>query len=372
MKSQKNGSLDSFDKESFKVEFEKAVPGWIAEMSDLLERRPPRISKKVRREMAEDMAWGIEVSIPHVKTLEELSGDLGQIDKGYRTVEELLRTLLRRSKPKARLKPGEDIFGYFLRKYWRALRPPYRLKRLKQYRIARSGIERLVMSVVSCPGGMDAGNQLIEEFQRKHLKEYVRYANALNARINSYQNINIKRMTHQNITRLTDVYRDAAAAFENRLRLLVGLNHIACGKAKTYDDLRKFGYNELLQAVNSSDNPLLHFLQGAVDRNVRNAMMHAGVSSSLSKGVIKFADRKSEVEWTMSEFVRRTRNLILTIQAVEYLEHLFNYARAYYTFATFKYLRTNPPGDSPAGSNVASTPSKATGVLPRRGRAQEI
>jgi len=359
MKSQQNASLDACDKESFKGGFENAIPQVVAEVSDLLERCPPRVSKRVRLEMAEDMAWGIEVSIPHIKTLEQISGDLSQVDKGYRILEELFRMYLRRAKMRARLKPGEDFFDYFLRKYWRELRPPYRMKRLKQYRIVREGLERLLMAVVSHPGGIEAAQQLTEEFERKHLKEYMRYANALNARLNSYRNINMDRMTHQNITRLTDLYRDAAAAFENRLRLLVGLNYIARGKARTYDDLRKLGYNELLQAVNSSDNPLLHFLQGSVDRHVRNALMHAGVSSSLSKGVVSFADRKNEVEWKMGEFIRRTRNLILTILAVEYLEPLFNYARAYYTFAAVRYLRANPPGDSPVCSDVDSTASKA-------------
>src|SRR5437764_15217349 len=115
MSTQMDGSLDSFDKESFKAEFENAIPQVVAEVSDLLERCPPRVSKRVRREMAEDMAWGIEVSIPHVKTLEEISGDLGQIDKGYRAMEEMVRTWLRRTKTKVRLKPGEDLFGYFVR-----------------------------------------------------------------------------------------------------------------------------------------------------------------------------------------------------------------------------------------------------------------
>jgi hypothetical protein len=358
----KNGSLDSFDKESFKSEFENAIPRMVSEIGDLIEERPRRITKKIRKEMAEEMSWGMEVSILHLKTLEGINGDPGQVETVYRTLEDLVWALLYRSKARVRLKPGEDIFNYCLRKYWTALRPPYRMKRLKQYRIVRVGIERLVMAVISHPGGIDTTKQLIEESQRKHLKEYMRYANALNARLNSYRNINIERMTHQNITRLTDVYRDAAATFENRLRLLVGLNHVARGKAKTYDELRKLGYNELLQAVNSSDNPLLHFLQGSVDRHVRNAMMHAGVSSSLSKGVIRFADRKNEVEWTMREFLVRTRNLILTIHAVEYLEGLFQYALAYYTFTFINHLRVNPPSSLHSGSAVGSTPGKASAV----------
>lgn len=350
--SQKDESLDTFDKESFKAEVENAIPQVIAEMCDLLERPPPRVSRKDRREMAEDMAWGIEVSIPHIKTLEEIGGNLGQLDKGYHTLEEWFRTWLRRVMPRARLKPGEDVFDYLLRKYWAALQPPYQLKRLKQYRVTRAGIEQLIDAVVRRPGGIDEARGLIEEFERKHLKEYVRGANALNARIHLYRNVNLSRMTSQNVTRVTDVYGTAAAAFEKRLRLLVGLNHVARGEAKAYDDLRKLGYNELLQAVDSPGNPLLHSLKGVVDRHVRNAVMHGGVSSSPSKGVVRFADyspRKgveNEVEWPMNKFIRQTRNLYLTILAVDYLEQLFNFACAYYTFAAFRYLRANPPSSS--------------------------
>ncbi|HKO98130.1 MAG TPA: hypothetical protein VJU86_14125 [Pyrinomonadaceae bacterium] len=47
---------------------------------------------------------------------------------------------------------------------------------------------------------------------------------------------------------------------------------------------------------------------------------------------------ETEVLWTMSEFVRRTKNLVLTIFAVMYLEQEFNYLRLYCTVAAFKGL----------------------------------
>jgi hypothetical protein len=126
----------------------------------------------------------------------------------------------------------------------------------------------------------------------------------------------------------------------------VGLNHIACGKKKTYNQLRKLGYNELLQAVESPTNPLLHFLRDAIDRHVRNAMMHGGVSSSVSKALIKFVDyspskqKETEVLWTMNELLRRTKNLVLTIFAVGYLEYELNYLHLYCTVAALKDLRS--------------------------------
>lgn len=342
MKKPQPESLDSFDKESFRVEFEKLIPQLATEMSDLLEKPTPRVTKRSRQELSDDISSGLEVSIPQLKVLETISGDASRMDEGYRVLEKLLRTYFRRAK--FRLRRNEDAFDYFLRKSASLLRAPYPLKRKKQFRNVRSGVEQLVRAAVSANSGMAETQNLIEEFAAKHLKEYMRFANTIDARMTSYRNLDFKRITPRNITRLTDLYRDAAAGFESRLRLLVGINCIACGKRKTYGELRKLGYNQLLQAVESPRNSLLHFLKDSIDRHVRNSMMHGGVSSSVSKGRITFIDyspskqKETEVLWTMSEFVRRTKNLVLTIFAVMYLEQEVNHLRLYCTIATFKEL----------------------------------
>jgi hypothetical protein len=46
--------------------------------------------------------------------------------------------------------------------------------------------------------------------------------------------------------------------------------------------------------------------------------------------------------WTMRKFVRRTRNLVLTIFAVGYLEDEFNYWRLSCTIAAFETKRRGP------------------------------
>lgn len=92
MKRPQAESLDSFDKESFRVEFEKLIPQLVTEMSDLLEKPIPRVTKRIRQEMSDDISRGLDVSIPQLKVLETISGDLNRIDEGYRIVEKLLRT----------------------------------------------------------------------------------------------------------------------------------------------------------------------------------------------------------------------------------------------------------------------------------------
>lgn len=369
MKSQKDGSLDSFDKDAFKAECEKAAPQIIARMCDLFEVRPPRVTKKLTQEMAEHMAFGIEITLPHLKAMAEMSGDVGpmDIDKRYRLIEGMFRQVLRHAK--ARLKPREDAFDYILRSGGRALRARYSVRRLKQYRLVRGGMEWLIASVLNRPEGEAAAGQLTDEFLQKHFQQDMRYANALEARWKRYGNLDLTRMTKNNVTRLADEYRDAAAAFERRLRLLVGLNCIARGEAKSYSELRGRDYNALLQAVDSPNNTLLHFLKGVVDRHVRNALMHGGVSSSHSEGVVRFTDysartkQEHEVVWTMGEFYRQTRKLVMTVVTVANLEMLFKYFCMYRMVAVLRYLRDNPPSDSAADGTETSR-NNAAGVIP--------
>ena len=332
----------TFDPTKVKAEFERSLPKIITELADLFEQPLPRLSKRDKRRMSQDFSWGIDVSAPHVKALEEINGDLAQLSESYKHLEHIFRKSLRRDN--VRLRRNEDAFDCFVQQSERLLKAPYHLKRLKQFSLVRHGVQTLTRTAMAVPGGLKASEDLILEFDHKHLKEYLRFANAVDARLSSYRSIDLGKLTHRNITRVADIYRDSAAAFESRLRLLVGLNFIAVGSAKTYSELRSLGYNPLLHAVESPKNPLLHFLKGAVNRHVRNALSHNGVSSSLSKRVVIFVDyaphKKSETEiiWTMSQFIRETKKLLVTMLGAAYLENEFIYVRNYCTVGAMKEM----------------------------------
>lgn len=368
MKEQKNGGMESFDKESFVAQFETAVPQMVGEISDLFEVRPPRISKRARRELAREMGDGVEFSVSRLKELEGAEGDLARVGEVYHALEGLLREGL--SHAGVRTRPREDAFDCWLRRTWAMLRPPYRIRRLRQYRMTRGGVEGLVAAVMNRPGGEEAARQLIDEFNSRHLREYMREIKTLEAHEKTCDKVNMRRMTSGNVRRLTDTYRDAAAAFEKRLRLLVGLNCIARGETKTYGDLRGRGYNQLFQAVDSADNPLLHFLRGVVNRNVRNAMAHAGVSTSLSRGKVIFVDyspgrrQETRVEWTMGQLFKHTRNLMLCYGAAAQLEMLFNHAGMCRLVVGMRYLMANPQGGSQASGAAAASQDATVGAAP--------
>ena len=63
-------TLDAFDKESLKAQLEKTLPRIATEMSDLLERPVPRITKRNRKDLSEKISWGVDISAPHLERLE--------------------------------------------------------------------------------------------------------------------------------------------------------------------------------------------------------------------------------------------------------------------------------------------------------------
>lgn len=325
-----------FDPNRVKRQFDRAWPKVALEVADLLEQPVPRLSKRAKKRISQEFSSGLDAVTPHVRRLEAIKGDQARLREGCENLENILRELLRRSEFKMR--PKEDAFDWLVRESEQLLKSPCPLKRLKQFRLVREGVQRLVRTAMAAPGGLEASKDLIEEFARKHLSEYLRFANTVDARLKSYQNVDFRKCTARNITRITDLYRDTAVAFEGRLRLLVGLNLIAIGKPKTYSELRRLGYNQLLQAVESPKNPLLHFLTGTVNRHVRNALSHNGVSSRLSKRLIIFVDYETETIWTINQFMRETKKLLLTILGAEYAENEFIYVLNYYTAGAIREM----------------------------------
>jgi hypothetical protein len=327
-------------KETLKVELQKALPQVIALASDLLEKKPPRMTNKDKRVLSEELDKYLDNCVPLIEDLEALEGKPDQLSTAYDKCEALVRTWL--TGMPVKIKSGEDAFDSYLRVLGAAVRMPSAAKRVSQLRRVRNGVEHLVGQLLSKPETELEAGQLIDEFERKHGRQHIRYLHGLEVRQRSYRNLSFKLMTSKNISALIEEYRDSAAAFEKRLRLLVGLNHIAEDTPKTYAELRQQSLFVLLQTVDSPNNPSLHFLRDAVDRRVRNALAHDGASPAFSKGVITFIDyspKKGETElvWTMSQFIRSTSRLVQTVCAANCLEQLFSYARLSNSIARFRY-----------------------------------
>lgn len=328
--------------QSIKVGLQKAFPTLIVEMSDILEKKPPRLTKEDKPELESGIDQYVEECVPLITDLEKLEGDPTKLPEVYKRLEGLLRTSLRETDIK--IKPGEDAIDSYLREFKNLVRMPSAAKRISQLRRVREGIEQLTEQLLRNGDSENQAILLIEEFGQRHGRQYMRYLHGSEARHKVYRKLALNRMTSKNITILTEEYRDAAAAFEKRLRLIVGLNYIAMGTPKTYAELRRQNLSNLLQSVDSPGNLRLHFLRDVINRNVRNALAHDGPSASFSKGVIRFVDYSPakgveiEIIWTMSQFYRNTSRLIQTITAATCLEPLFAYGRFNKSIAGFRHL----------------------------------
>lgn len=309
--------------QTVRVGLRKALPILVREMSDMLEKRPPRMTNQAKREMQCQIDQYIRKSVPLINELERSEGDPLKTPEAYEKFELLIRTWM----DSLKIKGGEkDSLEGYLREFNKLVRLPADGRRIAHVRRVYEGIQRLIETLAIDPEKEKAANELIHEFGRHHRRQYMRYFHGFEARQRSNRNVDFRRMTRRNITVLTDEYRDGAAALEKRLQMIVGLNNIAKGSPTSYGQLRKLGLRNLCDTIASPKNPQLHFLRNTVDPTVRNALAHDGADPVFSKLRINFVGRSETIAWTISQFLKNTMRLIQTVRVLTYLESLFTYA----------------------------------------------
>jgi hypothetical protein len=304
-------------------------------MSDMFERRPPRLTKRDKRAMENGMDRYVRKTVPLIKDLETLDGDPLRIPQAYEKTERLIRMWMESAKIKV---TGKDSFDTYLRAFKKYVSLPLEARRVSHFKRVHSGLRRLTDELAIDPEKQKAANQLIQEFGRHHRRQYMRYFHGFETRQRSNRNVGFSRMTRRNITVLTEEYRDGAAALEKRMQLIVGLHHIAKGSPKPYAELRRFGLRNLCDNIESPKNSELHFLMNTVNPVVRNALAHDGADPLFSKLRVEFVGRSSTVSWTIAQFLRNTIRLVQTNMALTYLELLFAYATLEQSVGRFRHL----------------------------------
>jgi hypothetical protein len=69
--------------QALRIGLRKAVPLFVTEMSDMFERRPPRLTKRDQRAMENDMDQYVRRSVPLLEDLEALDGDPLRLPEAY-------------------------------------------------------------------------------------------------------------------------------------------------------------------------------------------------------------------------------------------------------------------------------------------------
>ena len=321
--------------QALRIGLRKAVPLLVTEMSDMFEKRPPRLTKRDKRAMENGIDQYVRRTVPLIKDLETLDGDPLRIPEAYEKAEMLIRMWMESAKIKV---TGKDSFDTYLRAFKKYVSLPLEARRVTHFKRVHAGLRRLTEALAIDPEKQKAANELIQEFGRHHRRQYMRYFHGFETRQRSNRNVGFSRMTRRNITVLTEEYRDGAAALEKRLQLIVGLHHIVKGSPKPYAELRKFGLRNLCDNIESPKNPELHFLMNTVNPVVRNALAHDGADPLFSKLRVEFVGRSETVSWTIAQFFRNTTRLAQTNISLTYLERLFDYARAEQSIARFRQL----------------------------------
>lgn len=321
--------------QALRIGLGKALPLIVTEMSDMFEKRPPRLTKRDKRAMENGMDQYLRRTVPLLKDLETLGGDPLRIPEAYEKAEMLIRMWMESVKIKV---TGKDSFDTYLRAFKKYVSLPLEARRVSHLKRVHAGLRLLTDALAIDPEKQKAANELIQEFGRHHRRQYTRYFHGFESRQRTNRNVAFSRMTRRNITVLIEEYRDGAAALEKRMQLIVGLHHIAKGSPKPYAELRKFGLRNLCDNIESPRNPELHFLLNTVNPVVRNALAHDGADPLFSKLRVEFVGRSSTVSWTIAQFLRNTIRLVQTNMALTYLELLFGYATLEQSVARFRQL----------------------------------
>jgi hypothetical protein len=321
--------------QALRIGLRKAVPLLVTEMSDMFEKRPPRLTQRDKRAMENGMDRYVRRTVPLIKDLETLDGDPLRIPEAYEKAEILIRMWMESARIKV---TGKDSFDTYLRVFRKYVSLPLEARRVTHFNRVHAGLRRLTDALAIDPEKQEAANELIQEFGRHHRRQYMRYFHGFETRQRTNRNVGFSRMTRRNITVLTEEYRDGAAALEKRMQLIVGLHYIEQGSPKPYAELRKFSLRNLCENITSAKNPQLHFLVDTANPVVRNALAHDGADPLFSKQRVDFVGSSETVSWTIAQFLRNTIRLVQTNMALTYLEPLFAYATLELSVARFRHL----------------------------------
>lgn len=141
-----------------------------------------------------------------------------------------------------------------------------------------------------------------------------------------------KRLTPKTSHQLATEYRTSSALFEQRVRLLVALDHAASGFAKDWTAWQKTTLFDLLSKADAS--PHLNWIPSAINRHVRNALAHGEPELNPDTQECRFHDRDVTVRWKVDHFFERARHLTLTSRALLEFESLVQLTQARALVAT--------------------------------------
>jgi hypothetical protein len=307
------------------------LPQIASHMAGLFGRRTPRLSKKEVSRQSVKLHRFLIAARPYLLGLWALKSDSDRQQCVYALLEGLLREQFRAGGKK--IPPNKDSFAYLLASVEQLARAPNRAwAKSEPYSSAREGMYKFALLIYQQVNPL-AVEEILNDWAssndaRKLLQTTIHWPQLTRQfRLNRPKRLTVKA-AHQ----LATEYRTCSSLLEQRLRLLVSLDHAAAGTAKKWAEWQKATLFELLAQAEAS--PRLNWIPTYIDRHVRNALAHGEPEINLDRQECSFHDRNATVAWEINCFFEKTRHLTLVVRALLEFDSILKFVQTRTLVAT--------------------------------------
>ena len=288
------------------------LPLIASRMAGLFGRRTPHLKKKEVSRQSVNLRRFLIATRPYLLGLWALKSDSDRQQCIYALLEGLLREQFRAGGKKIPL--NKDSFAYLLASVEQLARAPNRAwAKSQSYSSTREGMYKFALFIYQQLNPL-AVEEILNDWAksndaRKFLQTTIHWPHLTRQfRLNRPKRLTVKA-AHQ----LATEYRTCSSLLEQRLRLLVSLDHATAGTTKKWSEWEKATLFELLAQAEAS--PRLNWIPPHVERHVRNALAHGEPELNLDRQECGFHDRNVTVAWDINQFFERTRQLTLVVRA---------------------------------------------------------
>lgn len=293
------------------------LPDAILKLSSLWGKRVKQPTRKQAAHFKNRLRLSLKRMKPYLLALGAMRGELSETRSTYALLEGLLREHLRNGG--VRVSERGDAFAVWLAQARKIAKPQSQNLLVPGYRDARAALSDFLAGVAET-NLQAAGDALHGWANSSSMESHLQYVRQFRTLARRFRKHPPKRATNTLIVQLAEEYRSGATYFEQRLRLLLQMDAAANGQTLSKKQLRSLGL--LLQRSSKIEN--LRPLTTAIDRHVRNALMHATPPLDVNTGTVTFHDFAVTVTWTYRQFFEQTRALTITAIVLGELELLWH------------------------------------------------
>ena len=310
-----------------------AMPEITGRLGSLLGRKLPQPSARDRAGLAKKVDRLMDLTLPHLKTLEELK-DKSSVDRErLAAIDQLLTGFLKTAGQK--LKLGTDPWDVLLERLAeQAVPPSSKWTADPTYLAVHQGVWDFLVHLYTHATPAQLSKAIDEWTGSEDALRYIHSVRLIDAASKRFRTKSPKRATDRLLLDLQHEYTLSASLFEARLKVFVFLAETVDGRPRPWAAWRNENLHNVLGIA--ARHKTLDSVVNNIDRNVRNALVHGSPVIDVVTGTCRFEDLKGSVAWTWREFFDQTRRLTVTVMAMIRFDSLQQFI---HTQAMVRYLQ---------------------------------